>query len=356
MFFLSFVLVLYLTASVVRRLDDDRLPREDARRRRRGRRVLRDRRGAHRDQRLQPPRPRRPVPAARRRGRAGGVPEVRRREAARLRLGAAPDRAQRRASCCSRRSALYLARRYRQRRWWLCVDAARRRLRLDRLAHRDHDVRRRRARLPLAAAEGDPAAVAGADPGADRDQARPAGDARRDQAVVPPRRRPRRRAAVDARRERQRPARRPRPRAAGVDARSRSSASGLRHARRRRRASAARARTSSTTSGSARCSRSGALGFFGWLWFFARVVRRLGKEAKEDDSERGWLLVVDRGERRGVRGRHVHLRRVLVHPGDVPDVHPRRPRRGAPRRAAGDRARALHGALPGASDRASADA
>ena len=35
----------------------------------------------------------------------------------------------------------------------------------------------------------------------------------------------------------------------------------------------------------------GALGFFGWLWFFARVVRRLGREAKEDDSERGWLLV-----------------------------------------------------------------
>ena len=38
-------------------------------------------------------------------------------------------------------------------------------------------------------------------------------------------------------------------------------------------------------------SRLGALGFFGWLWFFARVVRRLGREAKEDDSERGWLLV-----------------------------------------------------------------
>ena len=35
----------------------------------------------------------------------------------------------------------------------------------------------------------------------------------------------------------------------------------------------------------------GALGFFGWLWFFARVVRRFGKAAKEDDSERGWLLV-----------------------------------------------------------------
>jgi O-antigen ligase len=36
---------------------------------------------------------------------------------------------------------------------------------------------------------------------------------------------------------------------------------------------------------------TGALGFFGWIWFFARVVRRCGKEAKEDDSARGWLLV-----------------------------------------------------------------
>lgn len=35
----------------------------------------------------------------------------------------------------------------------------------------------------------------------------------------------------------------------------------------------------------------GAVGFFGWLWFFARVIRRLGAEAKEDDSDRGWLLV-----------------------------------------------------------------
>ena len=36
---------------------------------------------------------------------------------------------------------------------------------------------------------------------------------------------------------------------------------------------------------------TGIVGFFGWLWFFARVVRRFGKEAKEDDSARGWLLV-----------------------------------------------------------------
>ena len=36
---------------------------------------------------------------------------------------------------------------------------------------------------------------------------------------------------------------------------------------------------------------TGIVGFFGWLWFFARVVRRFGKEAKDDDSARGWLLV-----------------------------------------------------------------
>ena len=36
---------------------------------------------------------------------------------------------------------------------------------------------------------------------------------------------------------------------------------------------------------------TGIVGFFGWLWFFVRVVRRFGKEAKKDDSDRGWLLV-----------------------------------------------------------------
>ena len=35
---------------------------------------------------------------------------------------------------------------------------------------------------------------------------------------------------------------------------------------------------------------TGALGFAGWVWFFFRVVRRFGREAKEDDSSRGWLL------------------------------------------------------------------
>jgi polysaccharide biosynthesis protein PslJ len=35
---------------------------------------------------------------------------------------------------------------------------------------------------------------------------------------------------------------------------------------------------------------TGAVGFFGWLWFFARAVRRFGREAKKDDSARGWLL------------------------------------------------------------------
>jgi O-antigen ligase len=35
---------------------------------------------------------------------------------------------------------------------------------------------------------------------------------------------------------------------------------------------------------------TGVIGVFGWLWFFVRVVRRFGAEAKNDDSARGWLL------------------------------------------------------------------
>src|SRR5207247_9162823 len=35
---------------------------------------------------------------------------------------------------------------------------------------------------------------------------------------------------------------------------------------------------------------TGVVGVVGWIWFFARVVRRFGAESKRDDSERGWLL------------------------------------------------------------------
>ncbi len=35
---------------------------------------------------------------------------------------------------------------------------------------------------------------------------------------------------------------------------------------------------------------TGAVGFVGWLWFFIRAVRRFGAEARRDDSDRGWLL------------------------------------------------------------------
>jgi O-antigen ligase len=35
---------------------------------------------------------------------------------------------------------------------------------------------------------------------------------------------------------------------------------------------------------------TGAVGAFGWLWLFIRAVRRFGAEAKRDASERGWLL------------------------------------------------------------------
>ena len=35
---------------------------------------------------------------------------------------------------------------------------------------------------------------------------------------------------------------------------------------------------------------TGVVGFFGWLWLFIRVIRRFGAEAKRDESDRGWLL------------------------------------------------------------------
>ena len=35
----------------------------------------------------------------------------------------------------------------------------------------------------------------------------------------------------------------------------------------------------------------GVVGFAGWLWFFGRAVRRFGAEARRDRSDRGWLLV-----------------------------------------------------------------
>jgi O-antigen ligase/polysaccharide polymerase Wzy-like membrane protein len=40
---------------------------------------------------------------------------------------------------------------------------------------------------------------------------------------------------------------------------------------------------------------TGAVGFFGWLWFFTRVIRRLAAEAKRDDSDRGSLLTAIAG-------------------------------------------------------------
>ena len=37
-------------------------------------------------------------------------------------------------------------------------------------------------------------------------------------------------------------------------------------------------------------TETGALGFFAWLWFLGRVIRKFGAESKHDESERGWLL------------------------------------------------------------------
>jgi O-antigen ligase len=35
---------------------------------------------------------------------------------------------------------------------------------------------------------------------------------------------------------------------------------------------------------------TGFVGFVGWLWLFLRAIRRFGREAKRDESDRGWLL------------------------------------------------------------------
>lgn len=35
---------------------------------------------------------------------------------------------------------------------------------------------------------------------------------------------------------------------------------------------------------------TGIVGFLGWAWFFVRAIRRFGQEAARDPSERGWLL------------------------------------------------------------------
>ena len=126
-----------------------RLHREDARRRRSGRRVLRHCRGADRQQRLQPPRSR-PAGIDTRRAGAGGIPEVRNGKHARLRVRAASDRAERRARHAH--AARHLPRDPLSATPLDAVRApARRRVRLDRFAHRDPDVRRRGDRLPVAA-------------------------------------------------------------------------------------------------------------------------------------------------------------------------------------------------------------
>ena len=67
---------------------------------------------------------------------------------------------------------------------------------------------------------------------------------------------------------------------------------------------------------------------FGWLWFFARAS---GDSARRrNGTTRRARLAAGRAHRvgGGVRRRHAHLRRVLVHPGDVPALHPRRARLG----------------------------
>ena len=216
-FFLSFVLMLYLTVSVVRRLDTvDYLVMTlvaggavvaffaivEART---GFNVFN-----HLDRVV-------PVLQPGRRRQTRGISEVWRGEATRVRPRAAPNRAER--SIRDVDSAGVVSRATLPATSLVAVrDSPRRRLRIDGLPHRDHDVRRRRRRVPVAPPPRGQEALAGADPRTDRRQARPARDARCDQTVVPARRRARRRAGVQAGRIRQWPNRRPRACAAGVEA------------------------------------------------------------------------------------------------------------------------------------------
>ena len=133
------------------------------------------------------------------------------------------------------------------------------------------------------------AALAGADPGADRDQARAARDARRDQAVVPARRR-----AVAE--QQSQPGESGSGRLADIGPALQEWRSqpllgqgfGTRVVDPNVRGPQANILDNQWLG---TLLETGSVGFFGWLWFFVRVVRRLGKEAKEDDSDRGWLLV-----------------------------------------------------------------
>ena len=88
---------------------------------------------------------------------------------------------------------------------------------------------------------------------------------------------------------------------------------------------------------------TGILGFFGWLWLFKRTVWTIrAAEANATTSYRGWLLASIAAGDRGVRGWHAHVRRLRLHPGDVPVFHLRRHGLRARRRAA-DTARNARG-------------
>ena len=289
MFFISFVLVLYLTASVIRRLDNiDYLAMTLVA----GGAVvalLRDRRGSHRDQRVQPPRPRPAVPPTQC---CEGEPEAFvKHGAAKLRVFGSAQHpiALSAAFVLLAPLGLYLARRYRQRRWWLCVTLL--------VAGCASTVSRtgimmfvvvalvflwlrpketRRLWPVLIPALIVIKLVLPGTLGAIKQSFLPAGGLVAEQQSMPGESGSGRLADIGPALQewKQKPL----------------LGAGLRHARRRTPGPRIRANILDNE-WLGTLIEVGALGFFGWLWFFARVVRRFGKEAKEDDSDRGWLLV-----------------------------------------------------------------
>ena len=182
-----------------------------------------------------------------------------------------------------------------------------------------------------------------ADPGADRDQARASGHAWRDQAIVPSRRRPGRRAESQ-------PGESGSGRIADLGPALRDGGQkpllgqgfGTRVVDPNVRGPR---RTSSTTSGSGRCSKRGSSASSVGS---GSSSASCGGSARRRRRLRPRLAArLARGRRGRVRRRNADLRRVRVHPGHLPALHLRRARLGAARRRPTPLAAKRHAGRPG---------
>ncbi len=69
---------------------------------------------------------------------------------------------------------------------------------------------------------------------------------------------------------------------------------------------------------------TGTAGVLAWVWLFVRAIPADGSRSKAGRRRSGLVVDGDHGIRGGVRRRDVHLRRLLVHPGDSGALPPAR--------------------------------